>query len=186
MTPNKPAITADASPARPQRLCPECLEPVAQRGKGKPSVFCCDEHREAHKNRRTVRGKRLVAIAQAWRVDRGSGQVAQACLQQMCMMLDQFNAEDLEAGRMRASDYVMTDGMRESAQDRQKAVLHCSQRHQGCHGKHRPGFGRCNMSDARRAAKADGWNVTPGREACPNCRDDNALVAAADPAASAA
>lgn len=176
MTPNNTANSADARPARPAHVCPECGKPVAQTGKGRERIFH-DECKQAHANRRAVRGKSIMTLLQAWRVDRGSGPVAQAAFREVCAMLDTFNSEDHEAKRPRATVHARKLLEQGSFIDRRAVTLTCTQGHQGCHGKHRAGFAARGMNDARRATGADGWLTTPGKEACPNCRDDNVLVA---------
>lgn len=186
MTANNPVIAADASPARPKAICPECGEPVIQSGKGRERIFH-DECKQAHANRRAVRGKSIMTLLQAWRVDRGSGPVAQAAFREVCSMVDTFNAEDHEARRPRATVHAKALLAQGSYVDRRAVYLTCTQRHKGCHGKHRAPFAARGMNDARRAAAKDGWDTTPGRDACPNCRDDNALVVkAAAPAVTGA
>lgn len=178
MLPEPDAITAGASPARPARKCLECGKPVEQSGKGRERLFH-DACRQAHANRRAVRGKAIMSLLQAWRVDRGGTPVAKASFREVCEMLDTFNSEDYEAGRARATDHAATLLEQGSFVDRRAVSLVCTRKHQGCHGKHRAPFAARGMNDARRAAKADGWDTTPGKEACPNCRDDTALVARA-------
>lgn len=91
------------------RICPECatsFEVVKKQGKAR--VFCSDACKQVHANRRTARGKSLVAIAQGWRQSRGSGDFGKFLFAEMTAMLDQMNAEDLAAGRMKAVDYAKT------------------------------------------------------------------------------
>jgi hypothetical protein len=98
-------MTTTASTAT--RICPECNKPFAVvKKQGKPRVFCSDAHKAAHANRRTARGKALVAIAMGWRQARGSGDLGKELFGQMTEMLDAFNAEDLADGRMGAKDYA--------------------------------------------------------------------------------
>ncbi len=95
-------------------ICPECGGPVVrQHARGKVPVYCSKEHKIAHQNRRTVRGAGLSALAQAWRIDRGSGEIAKQAFAQMVGMLDQFNAEDAAAGRPKADLFaakLLADG----------------------------------------------------------------------------
>ncbi len=80
-----------------QAICPECGGQVVRRSaRGPMPTFCSPECKRARGNRRLVRGSAIIEFAQAWRVDRGSGEIAQAAFAQMCQILDQFNAEDNE------------------------------------------------------------------------------------------
>lgn len=90
-----------------EKICPECGGPVARKNaKGRAPVFCCVEHRVAHQNRHVSQGAAMAALVKAWRIDRGSGEIAQAAFQQICSIADLFNAEDGEAGRPRADLYA--------------------------------------------------------------------------------
>ena len=96
---SKPTIAERAR----ERVCPECgAVPVRKSAKGPPPTFCSPDCKRARGNRRLVRGSAIIEMAQAWRVDRGSGPIAQQAFAQFCQMLDQFNAEDKDAGRPRA------------------------------------------------------------------------------------
>ncbi len=84
-------------------ICPECGGPVVRKSpKGPSPTYCSYEHKVAHQNRRISRGVGLAGLVQAWRIDRGSGEIAKAAFAQICAMADQFNAEDAAAGRPRA------------------------------------------------------------------------------------
>lgn len=96
-----PALSATTS-----KPCPECGGAVTKGTRGKARVFCSNECKQAHANRRTVRGKALVAIAQGWRQTRGSGDLGKFLFAEMQQMLDAWNAEDREAGRGRADVYA--------------------------------------------------------------------------------
>ncbi len=88
-------------------VCPECGGKVERKSnRGPAPVYCCREHKVAHQNRRVVRGAPLVGLAMAWRINRGSGDVAKAAFAQLCQALDQYCAEDAAAGRPRADLYV--------------------------------------------------------------------------------
>lgn len=156
-------------------LCPECGGPVVQQErKRRPRVFCCDAHSDAYANRCAARGKALIKAAMAWRVNRGSGDVAKFAMAEMCAMLDRFAEEDRLAGRMRADDYFAhvsdfqfknpawsgkyTDRMNGAARKR-AAMVACTRGYQGCEGT--------------ASVDAEGWQKSP--PVCPNCRDDNAL-----------
>lgn len=92
------------------RRCPECLAAVSpSQAAGGRNMFCCAEHRATHANRMTVRGRRLTALAMAARITRdgscrnkGAGKSAR---QLSRTLLDQWNREDREAGRMPADEY---------------------------------------------------------------------------------
>jgi hypothetical protein len=88
-------------------ICPECGKSFEQTGgRGKPRVFCSDDHKAAHASRMTVRGKQLAKIALGWRLARGSGDLGKFLFAEMTTMLDDWNSEDKAAGRMRADDYA--------------------------------------------------------------------------------
>lgn len=85
-----------------QAICTECggpLPPRAEKAKGPPKQYCSDACKRTRSNRRLVRGAAIIEWAQTWRRNRGTGPVAQASLQQLCQILDQFNAEDLKERR---------------------------------------------------------------------------------------
>jgi hypothetical protein len=42
----------------------------------------------------------------AWRIDRGTGEIAQLSFAEICRILDQYNAQDRDAGRPRADLYA--------------------------------------------------------------------------------
>lgn len=104
-----PASAGAAKPApAPQPLsCAECGQemPPGKRG-GRQKVFCSERCKTANGNRAALRGKALVRLAQAWRVDRGGTDIAKIAFAEMTAMLDQWNAEDREAGRIRADKHV--------------------------------------------------------------------------------
>lgn len=85
-----------------QKICTECggpLPPRPEKARGPRRQYCTDACKKARSQRRLVRGSAIVEWAQAWRRNRAQGPVAQASLAQLCQILDQFNAEDLRAGR---------------------------------------------------------------------------------------
>ncbi len=91
------------------RLCPECKCPVARKSaRGRAPKFCTPEHARAYNNRALQEGAALIAFVKAWRIDRGSGEIAKASLIQLCAIADSFNARDLELGRIRADYYAAT------------------------------------------------------------------------------
>lgn len=89
------------------RKCPECMvEFDARVGSRRPKVFCSQQHKADHANRRMVRGKALAAIAMGWRHKRGQGPLGSFLYSEMNQMLDLWNSEDHAAGRMNASEYA--------------------------------------------------------------------------------
>lgn len=91
------------------RLCPECKCEVRRKSaRGRAPKFCSPEHARAYNNRALQEGAALVAFVKAWRIDRGSGEIAKASLGQLCAIADSFNARDLEMGRIRADYYAAT------------------------------------------------------------------------------
>lgn len=99
-------ITAEA----PQPRCAECPNPLtgsATRG-GKRKVFCSPACKAAHKHRKHVRGMALVALAQGWRKTRGAGDFGKFLFAEITALLDQYNAEDRDAGRLDPVEYAKT------------------------------------------------------------------------------
>lgn len=88
------------------RRCAECGTEFDAARKGKARTFCTDACKAAHANRRTSRGKALIAIAQGWRKSRGSGDFGKFLFGEVTSMLDAWNAEDLAAGRLDAVEYA--------------------------------------------------------------------------------
>jgi len=89
-------------------LCPECGQPF--RPVHPQQLFCCVEHKTAHNNRMTVRGRQLTAFSLASRItrdgscrDRATGKRAR---QDSRALMDKWIAEDRAAGRMPADDYM--------------------------------------------------------------------------------
>lgn len=105
------------------RVCPNCGKvPVRKSDRGPSPTFCSKECKRAHNNRLLVEGRAVIGFLKAWRIDRGSGEIAQKSLAQVCEIVDYFNAQDLEAGRPRADLYgatLLRDGTRFF--DRQRA-----------------------------------------------------------------
>lgn len=66
-------------------------------------VFCQPACKQAFHNRSAKRGKTLVPLLLAWRGDRTGGKQA---FREACAAISRFNAEDKEAGRMPASEFV--------------------------------------------------------------------------------
>lgn len=96
---SKPTIRERAA----ECICPECNRPVERTSaKGRFPVYCSKACKVTRGNRRLVRGSAVIEFLQAWRVDRGNGEIARESLAQICQIVDGFNAEDLAAGRPRA------------------------------------------------------------------------------------
>lgn len=95
----KPSISERAREA----ICPECGGKVERRSnRGPVPTFCSPECKRTRGNRRLVRGSAVIELLQAWRIDRGSGPIANAAFAQLCAIADQFNSDDRDAGRPRA------------------------------------------------------------------------------------
>lgn len=107
----KPATRSKAEADPPgTRRCPECLGrfdvPRAQWRK----MFCCDAHKVAYNNRQTKRGRVLVPLVLAERITRSGWcrdkQTGILARQKSRQLMDGWNREDREAGRMPADDYI--------------------------------------------------------------------------------
>lgn len=48
----------------------------------------------------------MISFLKAWRVDRGSGEIAKGAFAEAIRILDQFNGQDKDAGRPRADLYA--------------------------------------------------------------------------------
>ena len=95
--------TATKAQYRVERVCPECGTAF---GAGHVrQIFCSPAHNTAFHNREKTRFT-AISYAMAWRRQRGSGDVAKFAMAEMCRLLDQFNAEDLAAGRPGAVPYI--------------------------------------------------------------------------------
>jgi hypothetical protein len=107
-------MTADNRKSRPtvaqmalMKICPGCGQKVDRQGARGPKATYCTAACKREKNNRDIqRGGVIVGFAQAWRVNRGSGEIAQASFAELCSILDAFNAEDRDAGRPRADIYA--------------------------------------------------------------------------------
>lgn len=113
----KPAKPTIAQRAR-EAVCPNCSGPVVRRSTRGPMPTFCDAKgagvcKKEHANRHIVEGRAVIAFLKAWRVDRAQGEIAQAAFAEANRILDQFNAQDREAGRPRADLYaakMLADG----------------------------------------------------------------------------
>lgn len=114
MAHSKPTIAERAREA----ICPNCGGPVVRlHQRGPMPTFCSVKGKgvckREHFNRHLAEGSAIIALFKAWRIDRGTGEIAKAAFAQGCQILDQFNADDRDAGRPRADLYgakLMADG----------------------------------------------------------------------------
>jgi len=108
-----------------EAICPNCGGPVERRSpRGPMPTFCGHQCKVAMQNRLTVEGRAIIHFAKAWRIDRGSGEIAQRSFQQMVEIIDRFNSKDLDADRPRADLYaakLIAEGTRYI--DRQRGPL---------------------------------------------------------------
>lgn len=99
----KPSITERAA----VRICPSCGKPAERKAqRGPMPTFCGLKCKRDFGNRELVEGRAVVAFLKAWRIDRGSGEIAQESFKEVCAIIDSFNAADREAGRPRADLYA--------------------------------------------------------------------------------
>jgi endogenous inhibitor of DNA gyrase (YacG/DUF329 family) len=99
----KPTIKDRAA----DKTCPECGGLVVRKSaRGPFPTFCSQECKKAHSNRHIVEGRAVIAFLKAWRIDRAQGEIAQKSFAEICTIVDQFNAQDLKAGRPRADLYA--------------------------------------------------------------------------------
>lgn len=92
-----------------ERVCPNCGgKPERKSAKGPPPTFCSKECKRDMNNRLIVEGRAVIGYLKGWRIDRGSGEIAQKSLAQVCEIVDLFNAQDLAANRPRADLYAAT------------------------------------------------------------------------------
>jgi hypothetical protein len=74
-------------------------------------LYCCADHQTANANLEKVRGRAAVKLIQAWRLSRNTRnptarKVGADALSSLCTLADRWCAEDREAGRMSALQYV--------------------------------------------------------------------------------
>lgn len=91
-----------------QRVCPNCGRPSpARRSPRGPAPLYCDKRcKQQMGNRQLADGLALVPYLKAWRVDRGSGPIAQESFSRICQIVDELNEADRTAGRPRADYYA--------------------------------------------------------------------------------
>ena len=87
-------------------ICPNCGNPSAERtsNRGPAPLYCSKACKREMNNRNLADGLALVPYLKAWRIDRGSGEIAAAAFQRICAIVDELNDADRKAGRPRA-DY---------------------------------------------------------------------------------
>lgn len=87
------------------RKCPECGSSFEQ--KHARQLYCTKPHQIAFNNRQLARGQALVGLGQAWRLGRNTSRpaakaAAAKAFNALCRLLDDYNAEDMAAGRAQA------------------------------------------------------------------------------------
>jgi hypothetical protein len=94
--------------ARDLRICPNCGgEAKRKAARGPTPTFCSKQCQLDKAKRDMVRGGAIITLAQAWRINRGSGEISKEAFAQLCEAIDTFNAEDAAvAGRPRADLYA--------------------------------------------------------------------------------
>jgi hypothetical protein len=103
---SRPSIAERAA----ARLCPNCGNPSPERrsAKGPAPLYCrAEDGRDCKRemNNRNLRdGLSVVTYLKAWRIDRGTGEIAQASFKRLCDIADMLNEEDRTNNRPRA-DY---------------------------------------------------------------------------------
>lgn len=94
---------AKRKPTFGRKTCAECGEKFTA---GSPrSAFCTPAHKLAFHNRSKGRSA-AISYAMAYRLKRGKKGVGAESFKELCRLLDLYNAEDREAGRPSAADYV--------------------------------------------------------------------------------
>jgi hypothetical protein len=125
-----------------EKLCPNCGKPSPERisSRGPAPIYCRKtEDRDCKRemnNRNLADGLALVPYVKAWRVDRGSGEIAQTSFARLCKIADDLNAADIRDDRPRADYYAATliasqaatvdelrYGRRKIAENRERAAL---------------------------------------------------------------
>lgn len=108
-SPASPTRTAKPSARQraSERTCPNCGGEVVRRSaRGPMPTFCSPTCKTDHSNRHLVEGRAVIALMKAWRIDRGTGEIAQMAFAEVNRILDQFNSQDREASRPRADLYA--------------------------------------------------------------------------------
>ncbi len=102
----KPSIRDRASDG----ICPNCGKPSAERrsNRGPAPIYCSRECKREMNNRNLRDGLALVPYLKAWRIDRGSGEIAQTSFQRICAITDDLNEDDRRHNRPRADYHAAT------------------------------------------------------------------------------
>lgn len=103
----KPSIRDRAA----QRLCPNCGKPSPERisNRGPAPIYCRDtDCKRQMNNRNLADGLALVPYVKAWRIDRGTGEIAQTAFARLCKIADDLNEADRRNNRPRADYYAAT------------------------------------------------------------------------------
>jgi hypothetical protein len=94
------------------RVCPNCGKPSPARKSNRgPAPLYCDNDgacKRAMANRNLTDGAALVPYLKAWRIDRGSGEIASKSFERICRIVDELNEADRNADRPRADYYAAT------------------------------------------------------------------------------
>lgn len=99
----KPTISELARKA----ICPNCGGAVERKSaRGPMPTYCSKPCKVDHFNRHVVEGRVVIGLLKAWRIDRGTGEIAQGAFAQAISALDHFIAEDRKAGRPRPDLYA--------------------------------------------------------------------------------
>lgn len=94
-----------------ERLCPNCGKPSPERisNRGPAPIYCRDtDCKRQMNNRNLADGLALVPYVKAWRVDRGTGEIAQTSFARLCKIADDLNEADRREKRPRADYYAAT------------------------------------------------------------------------------
>src|SRR3546814_18240770 len=101
MRQTKPTISERAR----EGICPNCGGPVVRLNpRGPVPTFCAVRGKgvckRQHYNRHVVEGSAVIALLKAWRVDRGTGEIAKTAFAQLCQKIGR------ESCRERVCQYV--------------------------------------------------------------------------------
>jgi hypothetical protein len=106
LTPIPPPPSQAGADEAKRKRCPECGAEVGRTTRGVMKIFCSKAHKAKYHARSKARGQALVPMLLAWRTGRGSTEISKKAYAQVCMILDDFAAEDRKAGRPPVGEYV--------------------------------------------------------------------------------